>query len=147
MEANPEYHRQGGYQSVERFPYIDINTEILLDAWQELGYNLVDVNAENQLGVMNLQTTSFNGTRQSTNSAFIQPIRCERKNLTIKTESYVTRLLVDNETKRVTGVEYASVNNRTKLNTVFAKKEVILSAGSINSPKLLMLSGIGPEEN
>ena len=146
MEANPEYHRQGGYQSVERFPYTDINNDILLDAWQELGYKLVDVNAKNQLGVMNLQTTSFNGTRQSTNSAFIQPIRCERKNLTIKTESYVTRLLVDNETKRVTGVEYASRNNQTKLNTVFAKKEVILSAGSINSPKILMLSGIGPSE-
>ncbi|KAK1117179.1 hypothetical protein K0M31_016876 [Melipona bicolor] len=95
---------------------------------------------------MNLQTTSANGIRQSTNKAFIQSIRCKRKNLTIKTESYVTKLLVDNKTKRVTGVEYTSGNNRTKLNRVFAKKEVILSAGSINSPKILMLSGIGPRE-
>ena len=146
MTANPEYHRQGGYLSVELLPYSDINIDILLKAWQELGYHLVDVNAATQLGVMRAQTTSFNGTRQSSNTAFIQPIRCKRKNLTIKTESYVTRLLVDNETKRVTGVEYASGNNRTNLKTVFAKKEVIVSAGAINSPKLLMLSGIGPRE-
>ena len=102
--------------------------------------------SKNQLGIVNLQTTSANGTRQSTNGAFIRPIRRKRRNLTVKTESYVTKLLVDYETKRVTGVEYASVNNRTKLNTVFAKKEVILSAGSINSPKILMLSGIGSRE-
>ena len=146
MAANPEYHRQGGYQSVEHFPYTDINIDILLNAWQELGYPLVDVNAATQLGAMNLQTTSFNGSRQSTNSAFIQPIRCKRRNLTIKTESYVTRLLIDNETKRVTGVEYASGNNRTDLHKVFAKKEVIVSAGTINSPKILMLSGIGPSD-
>ncbi|CAD1479083.1 unnamed protein product, partial [Heterotrigona itama] len=93
-------HKQHGYQSVQQFPYIDTNV-VLLNAWQELGYKVVDVNANNQL---------------------------------------------DQEKKRVTGVEYASGNNRTKLNTVFAKKEIILSAGSINSPKILMLSGIGPEE-
>ncbi|KAF3430485.1 hypothetical protein E2986_06927, partial [Frieseomelitta varia] len=146
VKENPRYHSQGGYQSVERFPYNDINNDIILKAWQELGYELVDVNANNQLGVTILQTTSANGTRQSTNKAFIQPIRCSRKNLTIKTESYVTKLLIDSKTKRVTGVEYTSRNNRTKLNTVVVKKEVILSAGSINSPKILMLSGIGPAE-
>ncbi|KAF3430486.1 hypothetical protein E2986_07082 [Frieseomelitta varia] len=146
VEDNPLYHNQHGYQSVQRFSYVDINAEILLNAWQELGYKVVDVNAKNQVGVMKVQTTSANGTRQSTNNAFIRPIRSKRKNLTIKTESYVTKLVVDNKTKRVTGVEYTSGNNRTKLNTVFARKEVILSAGSINSPKILMLSGIGPRE-
>ena len=146
MEENPLYHNQNGYQSVQQLPYSDINIEILLNAWQELGYKIVDVNAKNQLGVMNLQTTSANGTRQSTNHAFIRPIIGKRKNLTVKIEAYVTKLLIDNITKRVIGVEYASRNNRTKLNTVFAKKEVILSAGSINSPKILMLSGIGPRE-
>ncbi|CAD1468297.1 unnamed protein product, partial [Heterotrigona itama] len=146
VEENPLYHKQHGYQSVQQFPYIDTNIAILLNAWQELGYKVVDVNAKNQLGVMNLQTTSANGTRQSTNSAFIRPIRRRRRNLTVKNETYVTKLLVDQEKKRVIGIEYASGNNQTKLNTVFAKKEVIVSAGSINSPKILMLSGIGPEE-
>ncbi|KAF3430175.1 hypothetical protein E2986_07627 [Frieseomelitta varia] len=146
VEENPHYHRQGGYQSVERFAYDDINNDIILKGWNELGYEYVDVNAETQLGIMYLQTFSANGTRQSTNKAFIQPIRCERTNLTIKTETYVTKLLVDNEKKRITGVEYTSGNNRTKLNKVLAKKEVIVSAGAINSPKILMLSGIGPRE-
>ncbi|KAF3430483.1 hypothetical protein E2986_13915, partial [Frieseomelitta varia] len=119
----------GGFNNINTMMYVlsggiqnnfnDINNDILLSAWQELGYELVDVNANNQLGVMNLQTTSANGTRQSTNKEFIQPIRCERKNLTIKTKLYITKLLVDNKTKHVTGVEYTSGNNRTKLNTVF----------------------------
>ena len=146
MEDNPLYHNQHGYQSVQRFSYIDINAEILLNAWQELGYDLVDINANNQLGVMNLQTTSANGRRQSTNNAFLRPIRRKRRNLTVKTEAYVTKLLVNYNTNHVIGVEYTSANNRIKLNTVFAKKEVILSAGSVNSPKILMLSGIGPRE-
>ncbi|KAK1120127.1 hypothetical protein K0M31_012851 [Melipona bicolor] len=147
VKENQRYYSQGGYQSVQRFPYIDIITDILLNAWQELGYELVDVNANNQLGVMSQQTTSANGTHQSTNKAFIRPIRRKRKNLTIKTESYVTKLFVNNKTKCVTGVEYTSGNNRTQLNRIFAKKkEVILSAGSINSPKILMLSGIGLRE-
>ena len=95
MKENPRYHSQGDYQSVERFRYIDINNCILRNAWQELGNKFVDINADNQLGMTILQTTSANGTRQSTNKAFIQPIRCERKNLMIKTELYVTKLLVD----------------------------------------------------
>ncbi|KOX69471.1 Glucose dehydrogenase [acceptor] [Melipona quadrifasciata] len=146
VKDNPRYHRQHGYQSVQQFPYIDINAEISLNAWQEFGYNVVDVNAKNQVGVMKVQTTSANGIRQSTNNAFICPTRRKRRNLTIKTESYVTKLLVDHTKRRIIGVEYASINNRTKLNTVFAKKEVILSAESINSPKILMLSGFGPGE-
>ena len=79
---------------------------------------------------------------------FIRPIRRERRNLTIKTEAYVTTLLIDSKTKRVLGIEYASKTktNETKLNLVLARKEVILSAGAINSPKILMLSGIGLRE-
>ena len=92
--------------------------------------------------------TFNNGTRLSTNGAFIRPIRRECKNLTIKTEAYVTRLLVDSKTKRVLGFEYASTTkiNETKLNVVLARKKVILSAGAIKSPKILMLSGIGPRK-
>ncbi|KAK1117184.1 hypothetical protein K0M31_016881 [Melipona bicolor] len=61
VKDNPRYHKQHGYQSVQQFPYIDINAEILLNAWQELSYKVVDVNAKNQVGVMKLQTTSANG--------------------------------------------------------------------------------------
>lgn len=145
MKKNPYYHKEGGYQSVERFPYTDVNTEILLNAWRELGHESVDSNAKSQLGVMKLQMTSARGMRQSTNSAFVRPVRRKRKNLTIETEAHVTRLLIDDETKRVTGVEYVSTATRFT-RSVSARKEVILSAGAINSPKILMLSGIGPSE-
>ncbi|XP_076385048.1 glucose dehydrogenase [FAD, quinone] [Megachile rotundata] len=145
VKENPYYHNQGGYQTVERFPYSDPNTDILLSAWQELGLVPVDANTDQQLGVMRLQMTSLHGTRQSTNSAFIRPIRRKRKNLTVQTQSHVTRLLTDSVTKRVTGVEYTSTVTGFS-ERVSARKEVILSAGAINSPKILMLSGIGPTE-
>lgn len=145
IKENPYYHNHGGYQNVERFPYADPNVQILLNAWEELGHQQVDANTRKQLGVMRLQMTSVHGSRQSTNGAFIRPIRRKRKNLTIETQAHVTRLLIDTKTKRVTGVEYTSaVTGFSKV--VLARKEVILSAGAINSPKILMLSGVGPME-
>ncbi|XP_051164569.1 glucose dehydrogenase [FAD, quinone]-like [Leptopilina boulardi] len=145
VNENPEYHGTKGYLSVERFPYVDPNSKILYEALQELGYKPTDINAKHQLGTMMIQTTSNNGSRASTNSAFIRPIRNHRSNLFIKTQVYVTKVLIDSKSKRAIGVEYAhSIHGPTR--KVMAKKEVILSAGVVQSPKLLMLSGIGPSE-
>ncbi|XP_078040737.1 glucose dehydrogenase [FAD, quinone] [Augochlora pura] len=145
VEKNPRYHSKGGYQTVERFPYTDSTTKILLEAWQELGQAYVDANTIHQLGIMHLQTTSIHGMRQSTNDAFIRPIRRKRRNLTIETQAHVTRVLIDPITKHAMGVEYVStVTGIAKV--ALSKKEVILSAGAINSPKILMLSGVGPAQ-
>ena len=117
----------------------------MLEAWQEIGYDKVDANTEEQIGVMNLQTTSIHGLRQSTNSAFIRPIRQKRSNLVIETEAHVIRVIIDPKTKEAKGVEYR--NTKTGFTKIaMARKEVIISAGSINSPKILKLSGIGPVE-
>lgn len=117
-----------------------------MNAWKELGYPETDSNAENQLGVTEVQTTSINGMRHSTNGAFIRPIRHKRRNLVIETQAHVIRVVIDPKTKVATGVEYFSTKTGfTKL--ALATKEVILSAGSLNSPKILMLSGIGPRED
>lgn len=102
-----------------------------------------------QIGVMHLQTTSRHGERLSTNGAFIRPIRKRRKNLTILTEAHVTRIIFDKSRTHsrkllAKGVEFF---HRKKLRRATAKKEVILSAGSINSPKILMLSGVGPKKH
>jgi len=102
----------------------------------------VDVNAESQIGVTHLQSTARHGERMSTNKAFIRPIRRKRKNLTVITEAHVTRVLIDK--KHAYGVEYLYKN---RMRTVFVQKEVILSAGTLNSPKILMLSGIGPKRH
>lgn len=143
VEKNPEYHSTGGYQTVEWFDYVDQNAKILLNAWQEIGYNLLDANAAEQLGVVHIQSTAIHGARQSTNGAFIRPIRAKRPNLEIETEAHVTRVVIDPQTKIATGVEYFMQDNGyTKVAN--ARKEVIVCAGAINSPKLLQLSGIGP---
>lgn len=117
-----------------------------MKAWREIGYPEVDANAEGQIGSMHLQTTSIHGSRQSTNGAFIRPIRHKRDNLVIETQAHVTRVLIDPHTKRATGVEYLS-GATGYIKVANAKKEVVLSAGAINSPKILMLSGIGPAED
>lgn len=83
-----------------------------------------------------------NGARCSASKAFVKPI-LHRSNLHISTESRVTKILIDPTTKQAYGVQFL----KNKINhTVLASKEVILSAGAINSPHLLMLSGIGPRD-
>jgi glucose dehydrogenase (acceptor) len=59
-------------------------------------------------------------------------------------ESHVTRVLIDPVTKRAFGVEF---NREGKLHVIRARKEIIVSGGSVNSPQLLMLSGVGPREH
>lgn len=83
------------------------------------------------------------GLRYSTNVAFLNPIR-KRNNLHVKKNSQVTRILFDNTGRRAIGVEYYRGKKKYK---VFARKEVIISGGAINSPQLLMLSGIGPKDH
>lgn len=143
VNRNPYYHNTGGYQTVERFNYVDQNARFLQEGWQEIGYKFLDPNAAQQIGVTDIQFTSIHGARQSTNGAFIRPIRNKRPNLVIETEAQVTRVLIDPLTKVTMGIEYYSAKTgHTKL--VKARKEVIVSGGAINSPKILQLSGIGP---
>jgi choline dehydrogenase-like flavoprotein len=139
-----EYHSTGGYLGVQTFPYHDRNTQTILDAYKELGYNNTDYNGPQPTGIFLAQGTVKNGVRQSTNNAFLKPIR-HRKNLHIVTGVRVTKLIIDGY-KRVKGVEYVLESDLTRKGKVFADKEVILSAGVLASPQILMLSGIGPRE-
>ncbi|XP_022915658.2 glucose dehydrogenase [FAD, quinone]-like [Onthophagus taurus] len=138
------YHGIGGYQTVEQFPYRDANVEIVTEGFRELGLEEMDLNADRQVGVMIAQHTTRDGERLTTNGAFIRPIRGKRRNLTVRINSQATRILIDPESKIAYGVEYI---RNGKVETVYARKEVILSSGSLNSPKLLMLSGVGPSEH
>lgn len=84
-----------------------------------------------------------NGRRVSTYTAFIEPIR-KNPNLTIYKYAEVTKVLIRGEQKEAYGVEYVR-HGRTRI--AYATKEVILSAGAIQSPKILMHSGIGPRSH
>jgi choline dehydrogenase-like flavoprotein len=138
------YHSTGGYLGIQTFPYRDRNTYTVLDAYKELGYNNTDYNGPQPTGIFLMQGTVRNGVRQSTNTAFLNPIR-HRKNLHIITGVRVTKLIIDGY-RRVKGVEYVPDADRARKGKVFADKEVILSAGALSSPQILMLSGIGPKE-
>ena len=94
-----------------------------------------------------LQTTTRDGKRASTYHAFLEGEPESRPNLTVITEAQVVRVVVEGEpgALRATGVEYLADDGTRQLLT--ADREIILSAGAVGSPQLLMLSGIGPREH
>ncbi|XP_041972075.1 glucose dehydrogenase [FAD, quinone]-like [Aricia agestis] len=136
---NRVYHGVDGEVPVARYPFIDLPSIFATEALNEIGLPLTDYNGPRQEGVMQAQNTQKNGERVSTYSSFIHPIRHQRRNLIIKTYSEVFKILI-NRHRRAYGVQY---KRNGQVFTVFAKKEVIVSAGAVMSPKLLMLSGIG----
>ncbi|XP_029680543.1 glucose dehydrogenase [FAD, quinone]-like [Formica exsecta] len=137
---NSSYHNENGYLCVEHVPYHTKLAMTYLEAGRELGYEIVDYNGQDQIGFSYLQVNMDHGTRCSAAKAYLQ---LNRPNLEIITGARVTKVLI-NADKRVYGVEYVK-NNVWK--TVSCSKEVLLSAGTIDSAKLLMLSGIGPRDH
>jgi len=110
----------------------------VLKAAKEAGYNIFDdSNSHNNEGFGTFDVTIDKGVRQSIPKAYLDPIK-KRKNLQILKKTYVKKIIFKD--KVAIGVEYVK-NNKTYY--FYANKEVILSAGSINSPKILQLSGIG----
>ncbi|GLU30027.1 FAD-dependent oxidoreductase [Brucella sp. NBRC 12950] len=134
-------HGTDGPLGVSDIDHIHPLTRAWLQACQQAGlpYN-PDFNSGDQKGCGLYQITAQNGRRSSAAVAYIKPAR-KRKNLHIVTGCTVTRVLV--ERGRAIGVECLDGNNRT---LIHAQREVIVSAGAIATPKLLMLSGIGPEQ-
>lgn len=138
------YHSVGGPLNVERFPYTDKAGIMLVEAFKEKGLPLTDFNGGNQLGTNIAQATSKNGQRLSTNAAYIRPIRNIRRNIKIVSNACVIKVLIDSVTKSAYGVKY--IQNGSLI-IAHARKEVIVSSGTINSPKILMLSGVGPKDH
>jgi choline dehydrogenase-like flavoprotein len=98
-----------------------------------------DFNGEQQEGVGIYQTTILNGQRCSAARAFLTP-HLDRPNLTVFTRAHASKILF--EGKKAVGIAYIHKGKQEK---VIAKKEVLLSGGAFNSPQLLMLSGVGAE--
>ncbi len=113
--------------------------EQFLKAGEELGIQrTTDINGDSQEGVCINQITTRNGFRESASSAYLKPA-LKRPNLKVITHAHVCRVLLKNQ--RAVGIEY--IQNGQKL-SVHAQREVILSAGAINTPQILQLSGVGP---
>lgn len=136
-----KYHHTGGYLGVSSGGGVTQLTDLFLKAGQEMGYKLVDYNAETQEGWSVNQLTTRNGIRSSTSLEYLSRAR-DRPNIHVAINSFVTKLAIEN--KRATGVHFIK-NGRKRF--VKAIKEVIVSGGAINTPQILMLSGIGPKKH
>ena len=132
------YHGHGGPLWVSDQVGPHPITRAFVKAIQQYGlpYN-ADFNGKTMYGAGLYQVTCRHGRRRSAAVSYLSPIR-GRKNLRVETGSRVIRLLVENG--KAVGVQLAE---GAGVRTVYADREVIVSAGAINSPRLLMLSGIG----
>ncbi|XP_077990212.1 glucose dehydrogenase [FAD, quinone]-like [Glandiceps talaboti] len=137
-----EYHSKGGPLTVsDIFPETKFG-DVIGEAAQELGYELKDSNnCIDSVGFGRGQATIKNGKRESTATAFLNPVK-SRKNLTIWTETIATKILFEDNTATKLEFTRKGVNG-----VVSMTKELVLSAGAVASPQLLMLSGVGPKEH
>lgn len=116
--------------------------EHFLKACENIGIKRIqDFNTKDQEGCGYFDLFVHNGKRSSSSSIFIEPIK-DFLNLKISLNSLVHKILFDSDKKAI-GVEYSK---RGKQRIAFAAKEIIVSAGAINSPKILQLSGIGSSD-
>lgn len=138
-----KFHNTEGPLKLDSYHNTEPLRDVVLTASEELGYKtLVDINAEEYIGLTVIQGTLDGNRRCTTAKAFLVPAK-DRPNFHVVKHAHVTKVNVD-EDKRVTGVQFV-IDGRKM--TVNAKKEVILSAGSVQTPQILMLSGIGPKEH
>jgi 4-pyridoxate dehydrogenase len=122
--------------TLSRYP--DPLVDAYLEAGVQAGYPTnPDYNGAEQEGLGYVQTTTRRGRRSSASEAYLHPVR-RRRNLTIRTGALTRRILVEHG--RAVGIEYLHRGTSCK---AFTEREVLLAGGTINSPQLLMLSGIG----
>ena len=138
---DPRYRGVDGPMRPERVaPHIPA-ARAALSALQGLGYPVsADLNGAQAEGAAWNEVTISDGVRQSAADAYLRPL-LDRRNLTVVTSALVNRLVITNG--RCTGVEYT---HGGILQRAHAHAEVVLCAGAIGSPQLLMLSGIGPAD-
>lgn len=140
QRGSDKYHATKGPISISDLPSTYDLGDAFHDASNKLGspYNN-DFNGESQLGTGYVQVNTKNGRRWSTADAFLN--KQFDSNITVLTNVHVEKIDIENGV--VNGIIY---KHKNKIHTVSARKEIIISAGTFNSPKLLELSGIGDKE-
>ena len=133
-----QYHGNFGPLWVETFKGSLPASDLFMQACANYGLqHNQDFNGENQEGYGHYQTNIKKGQRFSAADAFLRPIE-ERPNLTILTSAHVNKVIIHRDTAVAVEVTHNKTNK-----VITSNKDIILSAGAFNSPKLLMLSGIG----
>ena len=137
-----KYRSDNGPLKLSRSSEGNVLSKVYLEAAEQAGYEINnDMNGYKQEGFGLMDTTIFGGKRQSTSVTYLHPI-IKRKNLKVITKTVVHKIMIENN--KAVGVEYIQGKRKEE---VYAENEVILSAGAINSPQLLMLSGVGPADH
>lgn len=138
VEEADIYHGFQGETPINYPAYETQLCKVFLDACNQSGYQFVDYNGKTHKGYSRVQSNTAGGMRMGPSTCFLDPTVRNRSNLHIWTHSVVTKITFQN--KRATGVIFKK--NGVQM-TAKASLEVILCAGAVNTPKLLMLSGIG----
>ncbi|CAG2114764.1 unnamed protein product, partial [Medioppia subpectinata] len=142
VNNNPGYHGTHGPIEITSPQNADKIISIIGESAVELGFNYTDINGPNQIGFMDTESfVTTQGFRSGTGNVFIDP-NPHPNNLHIVCKALVSKILFNGLT--AIGVEFI-VNDISY--TVYANREVIVSAGAINTPQILMLSGIGPRQH
>ncbi len=137
-----EYHGTGGPLHVTNLRFINPLSEAFVEAAEQCGYSRnADFNGAQQEGFGFYQVTQWQGKRCSTAAAFLQPAM-KRPNLTVRTGVQVFDMIF--EKNRAVAVSLQQGDGSTQER---ADREIILAAGAIGSPQLLMLAGIGPADH
>lgn len=143
LRGGDEFHGATGELAISDVVNPHVASLTFIDSAKAIGIPFnKDFNGAQQYGVGYPQMTMENGVRQSASTAFLKPIR-SRTNLEVQVNAHAERILF--EGKRAVGVHFAIKGSKQKRD-VYAK-EIILSGGTIASPQLLMLSGVGPADH
>jgi len=141
---NTEFHSVGGPLPIGDGGYKTPLHDAFYDAGRYMGYPVKDINTGNATGFTDMQFTIKNGERFSSAKSFLKPVS-RKPNLSVMPESFVEQIIMSSKNgTRALGVVFSRNGRRHR---VKARKEVIVSSGAVGSPKLLMLSGIGPRHH
>jgi choline dehydrogenase len=137
-----EYHGDKGPLSVSDLRHTDVLSKSFVKAASEVGENTVsDFNGPEHEGLGFYQVTQQGGQRCSAAKAYLSGA-LQRPNLTVLTETLVEKIVIEDKVAK--GVK---LSKSGQFLTIGANKEVIVSSGAVNSPQILMLSGIGPKQH
>jgi choline dehydrogenase len=141
-EGENEYRGGSGILPVNQSKNKNPLFKAFVDSAGEAGYKInEDMNGKDQEGFGMYDVTIHKGERASVSKYYLNPAK-KRKNLKVFTDAFVEKIIFDG--KKAIGIE---VKIKDKVEKIYANKEVILSGGAINSPQLLMLSGVGPSKH
>ena len=141
--GDESWRGRSGPLHVQRGPKHNPLFNAFIEAGRQAGYETTaDYNGEKQEGFGDMEMTVYKGQRWSAANAYLKPA-LKRGNVELITGALVRRVIIENG--RATGVEYQRGSGAPQV--AHARREVIISASSINSPKLLMHSGIGPAQH